>query len=108
VVARGPVQIAAHPSGVTRDRRSTSSWRNDMIDTPSTVVDEAYFREADFDGTVTEVAEFGPLPTERSVKRMPLGLSVAGDGACLDAEGALPIADATGDLLAIRVDLPGG
>jgi hypothetical protein len=78
-----------------------------MIDTPSTVVDEACFLEADPDGTVIEVAEFGPLPIERSVERMPLLLSVAGDSACLEAEGALSIADATGDLLAIRVDLPG-
>jgi sugar lactone lactonase YvrE len=47
-------------------------------------------------------AEFGPLPTERGVAESLAQLQVAGDGACLDAEGALWIADAIGDRL-IRV-----
>jgi sugar lactone lactonase YvrE len=47
-------------------------------------------------------AEFGPLPADRSVERALPGLTVAGDGACLDAEGALWVADATGDRL-VRV-----
>jgi sugar lactone lactonase YvrE len=47
-------------------------------------------------------AEFGPLPTERGVVESLGQLAVAGDGACLDAEGALWIADAIGDRL-IRV-----
>ena len=47
-------------------------------------------------------AEFGPLPTERGVAESLAQVSVAGDGACLDAEGALWIADATGSRL-IRV-----
>ncbi|GAA4712847.1 SMP-30/gluconolactonase/LRE family protein [Nocardioides conyzicola] len=42
-------------------------------------------------------AEFGPLPSDRDVAAALGGLSVAGDGACLDAEGALWIADAIGD-----------
>jgi sugar lactone lactonase YvrE len=47
-------------------------------------------------------AEFGPLPTESGVVESLAQLSVAGDGACLDAEGALWIADAINDRL-IRV-----
>jgi sugar lactone lactonase YvrE len=47
-------------------------------------------------------AEFGPLPADRSVEHTLPALTVAGDGACLDAEGALWVADATGDRL-IRV-----
>jgi sugar lactone lactonase YvrE len=48
-------------------------------------------------------AEFGPLPTERAIGKVLTQLKVAGDGACLDADGALWIADATGDrLLRVR------
>jgi len=47
-------------------------------------------------------AEFGPLPTDRSLERVLPSLTVAGDGACLDAEGALWVADATGGRL-VRV-----
>jgi sugar lactone lactonase YvrE len=47
-------------------------------------------------------AEFAPLPTDRSLERVLPALTVAGDGACLDAEGALWIADATGERL-VRV-----
>ena len=42
-------------------------------------------------------AEFGPLPSDRVVERALAGLSVAGDGACQDAEGGLWVADAIGD-----------
>jgi sugar lactone lactonase YvrE len=44
-------------------------------------------------------AEFGPLPAERAIDKVLSQIQVAGDGACLDAEGALWIADATGDRL---------
>jgi sugar lactone lactonase YvrE len=57
------------------------------------------------DGTLSNRrvwAEFGPLPAERDVHRALAGLRVAADGVCLDAEGALWIADAIGDRL-IRV-----
>jgi sugar lactone lactonase YvrE len=47
-------------------------------------------------------AEFGPLPADRTLANALPALAVAGDGACLDAEGALWIADATGDRL-VRV-----
>ena len=47
-------------------------------------------------------AEFGPLPAERPIDKVLAQTKVAGDGACLDAEGALWIADATGNRL-IRV-----
>jgi sugar lactone lactonase YvrE len=47
-------------------------------------------------------AEFGPLPTERRIEPLLPLLRVAGDGACLDREGGLWIADATGDRL-VRV-----
>jgi len=47
-------------------------------------------------------AEFGPLPADRTLATALPALTVAGDGACLDAEGALWIADATGDRL-VRV-----
>jgi len=46
--------------------------------------------------------EFGPLPVDRDVEPALAQLRVAGDGACLDAEGGLWIADATGGRL-IRV-----
>jgi sugar lactone lactonase YvrE len=44
-------------------------------------------------------AEFGPLPTHREIEKVLPQLSVAPDGSCLDAEGALWIADATGGRL---------
>jgi sugar lactone lactonase YvrE len=44
-------------------------------------------------------AEFGPLPTERPIEKVLAQTKVAADGACLDAEGALWIADATGGRL---------
>jgi sugar lactone lactonase YvrE len=44
-------------------------------------------------------AEFGPLPTERPIDKALAQTTVAPDGACLDAEGAVWIADATGDRL---------
>ncbi|MER7546157.1 SMP-30/gluconolactonase/LRE family protein [Actinomadura sp.] len=47
-------------------------------------------------------AEFGPLPAERSVGDILAGVATAPDGACLDAEGGLWIADALGARL-IRV-----
>jgi sugar lactone lactonase YvrE len=47
-------------------------------------------------------AEFGPLPTDRRVDQALAQLRVASDGACLDAEGGLWIADAIGDRL-VRV-----
>jgi len=61
--------------------------------------------DLDGDGELTNRrvwAEFGPLPTDRSLAHALPALTVAGDGACLDAEGALWIADATGDRL-VRV-----
>ncbi|HEU5161317.1 MAG TPA: SMP-30/gluconolactonase/LRE family protein [Streptosporangiaceae bacterium] len=47
-------------------------------------------------------AEFGPLPTQREIGKALGELAVAPDGSCLDAEGALWIADALGGRL-IRV-----
>jgi sugar lactone lactonase YvrE len=47
-------------------------------------------------------AEFGPLPTDRGVTEALGQVAVAGDGACVDADGALWIADAIGNRL-IRV-----
>mgnify|MGYP002622630762 CR=1 FL=1 len=47
-------------------------------------------------------AEFGPLPADRRPERAIASLDVAPDGACLDAEGAVWIADAIGDRV-IRV-----
>ncbi|MFE6891505.1 SMP-30/gluconolactonase/LRE family protein [Streptomyces sp. NPDC057694] len=41
-------------------------------------------------------AEFGDLPTEREFAGLVTQLVVSGDGACLDAEGGLWIADAIG------------
>ncbi|HEY0539114.1 MAG TPA: SMP-30/gluconolactonase/LRE family protein [Actinoallomurus sp.] len=44
-------------------------------------------------------AEFGPLPTYRDIDKVLPQLSAAPDGSCLDAEGALWIADAAGGRL---------
>jgi sugar lactone lactonase YvrE len=44
-------------------------------------------------------AEFGPMPTERPIDKVLAQATVAPDGACLDAEEALWIADATGSRL---------
>lgn len=52
-------------------------------------------------------AEFGPLPTERPLGKVLEQTRVAPDGACLDAEGALWMADATGGRL-LRVTEGGG
>ncbi|WP_238008843.1 SMP-30/gluconolactonase/LRE family protein [Dactylosporangium sp. AC04546] len=51
-------------------------------------------------------AAFGPLPAGRAFDRVLPQLTVAGDGSCLDAEGGLWVADATGARL-LRV-LEGG
>ena len=47
-------------------------------------------------------AEFGPLPTHRELGKVLPELAVAPDGGCLDVQGAMWIADATGGRL-IRV-----
>jgi sugar lactone lactonase YvrE len=44
-------------------------------------------------------AQFGPLPTERSVEKALGQLAVTPDGCCLDSAGGLWIADATHDRL---------
>jgi sugar lactone lactonase YvrE len=41
-------------------------------------------------------AQFGPLPAARDIGEVLAGLAVAPDGACLDAEGAVWLADAAG------------
>jgi sugar lactone lactonase YvrE len=54
------------------------------------------------DGSLTNRrvwAEFGPLPTEREFDKALPQLVVAPDGCCLDTDGALWIADATGSRL---------
>lgn len=44
-------------------------------------------------------ASFGPLPTDRAIDAVLAQTKVGSDGGCLDAEGALWIADATGGRL---------
>jgi sugar lactone lactonase YvrE len=48
-------------------------------------------------------AEFGPLPAGRAMDKVLAQCTVAGDGACLDSEGAVWIADAAGSRL-LRVE----
>jgi sugar lactone lactonase YvrE len=47
-------------------------------------------------------AEFGPLPSSREMAEVLSAVTLAGDGICLDPEGAVWVADATGDRL-VRV-----
>jgi sugar lactone lactonase YvrE len=48
-------------------------------------------------------AEFGPLPADRPIGQVLAQMKVGADGCCLDAEGALWIADAAGSrLLRVR------
>ncbi len=49
-------------------------------------------------------AELGPLPTEREFEKVLPQVVVAADGSCLDSEGGLWIADATGGRLLRLVD----
>ena len=106
-----PIELASlhrvDPDGSVTEVASGLLFPNGMAITPDgvlLVVETFGNRVSAFDmtddGRLTGQrvwAEFGPLPTDADVEKALPGLSVAGDGACLDAEGGLWIADATGD-----------
>ena len=116
LMAGAPIETAAlhrvDPDGTVTEVARDLWFPNGIILTPGgvlLVVETFGNRVSAFDltgdGQLTNRrvwAEFGPLPADRDLERALPALSVAGDGACLDAEGALWIADATGDRL-VRV-----
>jgi sugar lactone lactonase YvrE len=94
------------PDGSVTEAASDLWFPNGMVITPDRVllVTETFGnRVTAFDiGADRELgnrrvwAEFGAVPTERDFAGVVPQLVVSGDGACLDAEGGLWIADATG------------
>ncbi|MCA2218728.1 SMP-30/gluconolactonase/LRE family protein [Jidongwangia harbinensis] len=97
------------PDGTVTEAAADLWFPNGMVLTPQRVllVNETFGNrvtafDVAADGQLTNRrvwAQFGPLPTERDVHKALGQLAVAADGCCLDAEGALWIADATGDRL---------
>jgi len=97
------------PDGTVTEVASDLWFPNGSVITPGNVliVNETFGnRSTAFDVTDSGQlvnrrvwAEFGPLPAERPLDKILSTMKVAGDGACLDAEGALWIADAAGSRL---------
>jgi sugar lactone lactonase YvrE len=97
------------PDGTVTEVANDLWFPNGMVITPQRVllVNETFGNRVTAfdltgDGRLTNRrvwARFGPLPTERDVEKALGQLSVAPDGCCLDAAGALWIADAAGDRL---------
>jgi sugar lactone lactonase YvrE len=116
LMAGAPIEAAslhrADPDGTVTEVADDLWFPNGSVITPDGVLlvvetfgDRVSAFDLTGDGRLTNRrvwAEFAPLPTERSLERVLPALTVAGDGACLDAEGGLWIADATGDRL-VRV-----
>jgi sugar lactone lactonase YvrE len=100
------------PDGTVTEVATDLWFPNGMVITPQNVllVNETFGNRVTAfdltgDGRLTNRrvwAEFAPLPTERPIEQVLGQVAVGGDGCCLDAEGGLWIADATGGRL-IRV-----
>jgi sugar lactone lactonase YvrE len=111
LMAGDPIETASlhrvDPDGTVTEVADDLWFPNGMVITPAgtlLVVETFGNRVTAFDLTdAGELvnrriwAEFGPLPSDRAVGEALGGVSVAGDGACLDSAGALWIADAIGD-----------
>jgi sugar lactone lactonase YvrE len=116
LMAGAPIEPAslhrADPDGTVTEVADDLWFPNGSVITPDGVLlvvetfgDRVSAFDLTGDGRLTNRrvwAEFAPLPTERALERVLPALTVAGDGACLDADGGLWIADATGDRL-VRV-----
>lgn len=97
------------PGGTVTEAATDLWFPNGSVITPdgTLLVDETFGnRVTAFDltqeGQLTNRrvwAEFGPLPTERATEKVLPQAAVAPDGCCLDAEGALWIADGIGNRL---------
>ena len=116
LMAGAPLETASlhrvDPDGTVTEAADDLWFPNGSVITPDGVliVNETFGnRSTAFDltadGRLTNRrvwAQFGPLPTDRAIGQVLAQTRVAGDGCCLDAEGALWIADAIGKRL-IRV-----
>jgi sugar lactone lactonase YvrE len=108
LMSGSPLQTAAlhrvDPDGTVTEVADDLWFPNGTVITPDNVliVNETFGnRSTAFDltddGRLTNRrvwAEFAPLPSDRAMDKLFPELKVAGDGCCLDSEGALWIADA--------------
>jgi sugar lactone lactonase YvrE len=117
LMAGAPLETASlhrvDPDGTVTEAADDLWFPNGSVITPDGVliVNETFGNrctafQVTADGRLTDRhvwAQFGPLPSDRAFDKVLAQTKVAGDGACLDAEGALWIADATGRrLLRVR------